>query len=213
MTKAEITERIAQGEDSRTQFKRGPIGIAKLAAELVAFSNASGGSILFGVDDDGNVVGLGVKRVTEITKHVEFISDSEANFFTAKVYRQEHAPIKPVDAPVSCPINSPDCPINPHDCPVNPHDCPISPHDCPINPNAEEMSDTAIRLLETIKANPGIGKKTISTVSGLSVRNIKFHIEHSLRGKVEFRGAKKTGGYYIVAESKTQRTKAKKRKQ
>ena len=75
------------------------------------------------------------------------------------------------------------------------------------------MSDTAIRLLETIKANPGIGKKTISTVSGLSVRNIKFHIEHSLRGKVEFRGAKKTGGYYIVAESKTQRTKVKKRKQ
>ena len=128
----------------------------------------------------------------EIIVHVEFISDSEANFFTAKVYRQEHAPIKPADAPVSCPINSPDC---------------------PINPNAEEMSDTAIRLLETIKANPGIGKKTISTVSGLSVRNIKFHIEHSLRGKVEFRGAKKTGGYYIVAESKTQRTKAKKRKQ
>ena len=75
------------------------------------------------------------------------------------------------------------------------------------------MSDTAIRLLETIKANPGICKKTITTVSGLSVRNIKFHIEHSLRGKVEFRGAKKTGGYYIVAESKTQRTKAKKRKQ
>ena len=172
-------------------------------------------------------LGSGIKRVTEITKHVEFISDSEANFFTAKVYRQEHAPIKPADAPVSCPINFPDCPINPpdcpvnphdcpvnpHDCPVNPHDCPINPPDCPINPNAEEMSDTAIRLLETIKANPGIGKKTISTVSGLSVRNIKFHIEHSLRGKVEFRGAKKTGGYYIVAESKTQRTKAKKRKQ
>ena len=58
MTKAEITERIAQGEDSRTQFKRGPIGIAKLASELVAFSNASGGSILFGVDDNGKVVGL-----------------------------------------------------------------------------------------------------------------------------------------------------------
>ena len=50
--------RIAQGEDSRTQFKRGPIGVSKLATELAAFSNAEGGVILFGVDDDGTVVGL-----------------------------------------------------------------------------------------------------------------------------------------------------------
>ena len=35
MTKSEITERIAQGEDSRTQFKRGPLGIAKLTTKLV----------------------------------------------------------------------------------------------------------------------------------------------------------------------------------
>ena len=70
MTKAEITERIAQGEDSRTQFKRGPIGIAKLAAELVAFANASGGSILFGVDDDGNVAGLGIKDKKILTDEI-----------------------------------------------------------------------------------------------------------------------------------------------
>ena len=58
MTKAEIVERIAQGEDSRTQFKRGPVGVAKLAAELAAFSNAAGGVIVFGVGDDGKVVGV-----------------------------------------------------------------------------------------------------------------------------------------------------------
>ena len=58
MTTEEIRLRIAQGEDSRTQFKRGPIGVSKLAAELAAFSNAEGGVILFGVDDDGTVVGL-----------------------------------------------------------------------------------------------------------------------------------------------------------
>lgn len=57
----------------------------------------------------------------------------------------------------------------------------------------------------------GIGKRAISAISGIAARNIKFHIEHSLRGKVEFRGAKKTGGYYVVIESRTKRTKAKKR--
>ena len=58
MTNEEIVERIAQGEDSRTQFKLGPVGVAKLAAELAAFSNAGGGVILFGVGDEGEVVGL-----------------------------------------------------------------------------------------------------------------------------------------------------------
>ena len=285
MTKAEITERIAQGEDSRTQFKRGPIGIAKLAAELVAFSNASGGSILFGVDDDGKVVGLaskdkkiltdeisnaanmflhrdyfmsspwrvmvfdnrvelispgslpnhltiemmksgvsvarnpliftfatkeipyrglgsGIKRVTEITKHVEFISDSEANFFTAKIYRQAHAPIKPADAP-----------IKPVDAPIKPVDAPIKPVDAPIKGRAEPVSDTeATRISEIIRNNPGINKTKLSRISGIAAWTIKRILEGTLRTKIEFRGAKKTGGYYIVAESQTQRTKAKKRK-
>ena len=55
---SEIIERLAQGEDSRTQFKVGPIGVTHLSEELAAFSNAQGGVILFGVADDGTVVGL-----------------------------------------------------------------------------------------------------------------------------------------------------------
>lgn len=58
MTNTEIVERIAQGEDSRTQFKSGPMGVAKLATELTAFSNAQGGVIFFGVGDGGEIVGL-----------------------------------------------------------------------------------------------------------------------------------------------------------
>jgi len=40
MTDEEIELRLAGGEDSRTQFKREPIGVARLAAELTAFTNA-----------------------------------------------------------------------------------------------------------------------------------------------------------------------------
>jgi len=58
MTDEEIRLRLAGGEDSRTQFKREPIGVAKLAAELTAFTNAEGGVIFFGVNDDGSVAGL-----------------------------------------------------------------------------------------------------------------------------------------------------------
>lgn len=58
MNISEIISRIRRGEDSVTQFKRQAIGVAKLADEMVAFANAEGGVILFGVDDDGTVVGL-----------------------------------------------------------------------------------------------------------------------------------------------------------
>lgn len=58
MTETEIRKRLLQGEDSVTQFKRGPIGVAKLAMELVAFTNSEGGVIFFGVEDDGSVCGL-----------------------------------------------------------------------------------------------------------------------------------------------------------
>jgi predicted HTH transcriptional regulator len=58
MRTEEIVNRIRHGEDSRTQFKREAIGIARLAEELTAFANADGGVILFGVDDDGTVAGL-----------------------------------------------------------------------------------------------------------------------------------------------------------
>ena len=42
MTTEEFRLRIAQGEDSRTQFKRGPIGVSKLAAGVIAFERMTG---------------------------------------------------------------------------------------------------------------------------------------------------------------------------
>ena len=148
-------------------------------------------------------LGSGIKRVTEITKRVEFISDAEANFFTVKIYRQADAPINPHEAP-----------INPHDAPIKSADAPINQANAPIKGRAEPVSDAdATRISEIIRDNPGINKMKLSRISGIAVWTIKRILEETLRNKIEFRGAKKTGGYYIVVESKPQRTKAKKRKQ
>ena len=58
-TERELWERIARGEDERTEFKREPDHPDKVAAEIVALANsAQGGWILFGVDDDGRVAGV-----------------------------------------------------------------------------------------------------------------------------------------------------------
>lgn len=71
MTKEEVEILLAQGEDSRTQFKRAPIGASKLAAEMTAFSNAEGGVIIFGIEDDGSICGL--------SKEDAKLLDSEVN--------------------------------------------------------------------------------------------------------------------------------------
>jgi len=55
---SELQVLIIQGEDSRHQFKADVTNVNALAAEFVAFSNADGGYLLIGVDDDGSIAGL-----------------------------------------------------------------------------------------------------------------------------------------------------------
>jgi predicted HTH transcriptional regulator len=57
METLELLERIANGEDSFTQFKEKIIKSKDLAREFVAFINAEGGIIIFGiVDKTGEIV-------------------------------------------------------------------------------------------------------------------------------------------------------------
>lgn len=73
-TLAEIERQIRAGEDARAEFKEialGPKGIQSpnsesIAGEMVAFANASGGTIFLGINDVGIVRGLPDERLKEI---------------------------------------------------------------------------------------------------------------------------------------------------
>ncbi|WP_028587296.1 RNA-binding domain-containing protein [Desulfocurvus vexinensis] len=58
METAELIDILSRGEDSGHQFKLNINNAGGLAAEIVAFSNAVGGRIFIGVNDDGSVHGL-----------------------------------------------------------------------------------------------------------------------------------------------------------
>ena len=58
ITRTELLEIIANGENSGVEFKRDTLQNYDLAKELVAFSNLEGGIVLLGVEDDGSVTGL-----------------------------------------------------------------------------------------------------------------------------------------------------------
>ena len=58
LTEAALLERVALGEHTRQQFKRTFNSPDALAAELAAFANSGGGTLLIGVNDDGSLAGL-----------------------------------------------------------------------------------------------------------------------------------------------------------
>jgi predicted HTH transcriptional regulator len=49
---------IEEGEGFEIEFKRKVSSPEKIARALIAFANTKGGTILFGVDDDGTVIGV-----------------------------------------------------------------------------------------------------------------------------------------------------------
>jgi predicted HTH transcriptional regulator len=58
----ELRERLAAGESSRLEFKRGLPRPGKVARTLAAFANTRGGLLLIGVDDRGRVLGAADPR-------------------------------------------------------------------------------------------------------------------------------------------------------
>jgi len=62
-TTAAVLAAIALGEDSTRQFKRDVTNSDALAADMVAFANADGGTLFLGVADDGTAPGLSAHLV------------------------------------------------------------------------------------------------------------------------------------------------------
>jgi ATP-dependent DNA helicase RecG len=63
---SELSDIISRGEDSGCQFKKNVANADSLAAEMVAFSNGSGGKMLIGVNDDGTIAGLAAEDVRRL---------------------------------------------------------------------------------------------------------------------------------------------------
>ena len=68
MNIADLYRQIAGGEDSTHQFKADLKNEKSLAAEIVAFANANGGTIYIGVADDGSPTGLTKRDVGRLNQ-------------------------------------------------------------------------------------------------------------------------------------------------
>lgn len=74
LTEAALLARIALGEHSRQQFKRSFSNPDALAAELAAFANSGGGTLLIGVNDDGSLAGLDAAELRRLNQMLSNVS-------------------------------------------------------------------------------------------------------------------------------------------
>ena len=70
MLKVELLEIIANGENSKVEFKRDDVRAEQLAKEIVALVNFQGGHILLGIEDNGTISGLKRKKMEEWVMNV-----------------------------------------------------------------------------------------------------------------------------------------------
>ncbi len=74
METSELIEIIGRGEDSRHQFKEDFRNADSLAAEIIAFSNTSGGQLFIGVNDSGQVTGLSAEDVGRLNQLISNVA-------------------------------------------------------------------------------------------------------------------------------------------
>ncbi|NNG27136.1 MAG: ATP-binding protein [Ignavibacteriaceae bacterium] len=75
MNRRDLKELIEEGETIQCEFKRFFTTPEKIAREMIAFANTKGGHILFGVDDNCNVVGVESEKA-----EAEMINDAANNY-------------------------------------------------------------------------------------------------------------------------------------
>ena len=75
MTSQDVLNLIAKGEGFHVEFKRLVPSSEKIAKAMIAFANTKGGSILFGVDDDGSIVGVESEKT-----EVELLGEAGARY-------------------------------------------------------------------------------------------------------------------------------------
>lgn len=89
----ELHELIEGGENTFVEFKRKFSSEEKIAKEMIAFANSKGGKILFGVDDDGTVVGVESEKgeIELIDLAARFYCEPEIKYFTEikHIYRKD----------------------------------------------------------------------------------------------------------------------------
>lgn len=215
-----LKDEIVAGESYSLEFKRVPNEEReKYLKTVVAFANGKGGRILFGVANDRTVVGIPNERYVEGWGSGFLRMNEELSDYGAR-------PVEIEDAGIATRLNvyrvAANTPEDNHE--GNEGNCEpngtnggtkstnrkgrsrritgasvsvTAPLTAPVN----EPVTSAKTLLRVIRENPGRRKHELVALTGLRPWTVKRLLEGMLKGKVEYRGACRNGGYFVVDEN------------
>lgn len=106
MTYKDVNRLIEEGEGFEIEFKRKVTTPEKIARTLLAFANTKGGHILFGVDDDGSIIGVESEKseaelieqagtlfcVPEVHPHLDIVAFDGRDVIVAYVEESDDKP-------------------------------------------------------------------------------------------------------------------------
>jgi predicted HTH transcriptional regulator len=103
VTRKDAMALIAEGEGLRVEFKRHFSTPEKIAKEMIAFANTKGGTILFGVGDDGELIGLHSEKseISEIEHASQFLCEPPIDIRCDVIPLNGHTDIIAVTIPAS----------------------------------------------------------------------------------------------------------------
>lgn len=107
MRRRDLLDLIEEGENVQCEFKRKFSSPEKIAREMIAFANTKGGYILFGIDDNKEVIGVESEK-----SEAELIEDAARNYCEPPLdYELEYIEINGKEV-VVCAV--PESDIKPH---------------------------------------------------------------------------------------------------
>lgn len=107
MSPGDLRNLIQTGEGTHLEFKRTIPNAKKIAREIAAFANSSGGTILVGVDDNGTIPGIRAyfeeefllyqaayeHCVPEVPIQIELVHNGPVDVMVVRVPESEHKPV------------------------------------------------------------------------------------------------------------------------
>lgn len=192
MNRRHLLELIEEGENLQCEFKRHFTTPEKIAREMIAFANTKGGYLLFGVDDDREVVGVDSEKAES-----EMIKDAVENYCEPPLnYSIDYIELygKEVVA-----VSVPESENKPHRLQDYKNELDINTAVVPvrINDKSVQASKEMVRILRANSANLALKKYTIGQVE-------KMVFEYL--GKYEKISVKEFSNLVNISERRASRT-------
>lgn len=198
LTASEIQQLVKVGEGYNVDFKRTvPAKVKEISEEVAGFANASGGYVLIGVDNDNQIIGAEIdnNKRSAIQDTIGEISTAlRCDFYPVEVEGKKVGS----GIPRMCRLMKEAGLPEPKFYTKGFFTVKFMKRNKYNRANGDRLNDREQKVIRILTDTPGLRTNELSSVIGVSIPTLSRTLKTLINiGLIEYRGAKKTGGYFI----------------